>query len=55
MPRTVTSACSTSVTLSRTPNKMAARPPEFEKTEGVLAEFGFTANEIAQLKQAKVV
>ena len=30
------------VTLSRTPSKMAARPPEFgEQTEEVLAEFGF--------------
>ena len=32
------------VTLSRTPSKMAARPPEFgEQTEEVLAEFGFGA------------
>ena len=31
-------------TLSRTPSKMAARPPEFgEQTEEVLTEFGFTA------------
>ena len=44
------------VTLSRTPSKMAARPPEFgEQTDEVLAEFGFTANEIAGLRQAKVV
>jgi len=44
------------VTLSRTPSKMAARPPEFgEQTDEVLAEFGFTANEIAGLKQGKVV
>ena len=44
------------VTLSRTPSKMAARPPEFgEQTEEVLAEFGFSADEIAKLKQAKVV
>jgi formyl-CoA transferase len=43
-------------TLSRTPSKMAARPPEFgEQTEEVLAEFGFTANEIAELRKAKVV
>jgi crotonobetainyl-CoA:carnitine CoA-transferase CaiB-like acyl-CoA transferase len=42
--------------LSRTPSKMAARPPEFgEQTNEVLAEFGFTAEEIAQLRQAKVV
>src|ERR1700754_40664 len=44
------------VTLSRTPSKMAARPPEFgEQTDEVLAEFGFTADEIAGLRQAKVV
>ncbi len=35
---------------------MAARPPEFgEQTEEVLAEFGFTANEVALLRKAKVV
>jgi crotonobetainyl-CoA:carnitine CoA-transferase CaiB-like acyl-CoA transferase len=44
------------VTLSRTPSKMAARPPEFgEQTDEVLGEFGFGASEIAELKQAKVV
>ena len=44
------------VTLSRTPSQMAARPPEFgEQTEEVLAEFGFSADEIAGLRQAKVV
>ena len=43
-------------TLSRTPSKMAARPPEFgEQTEEVLAEFGFTADEISALRQIKVV
>jgi crotonobetainyl-CoA:carnitine CoA-transferase CaiB-like acyl-CoA transferase len=43
-------------TLSRTPSKMAARPPEFgEQTEEVLAEFGFTRDEIGKLKQTKVV
>ena len=43
-------------TLSRTPNRMAARPPEFgEQTEEVLAEFGFSAEEIGKLKEAKVV
>jgi len=43
-------------TLSRTPSKMVARPPEFgEQTEEVLAEFGFTADEIGALKQDKVV
>jgi crotonobetainyl-CoA:carnitine CoA-transferase CaiB-like acyl-CoA transferase len=44
------------VTLSRTPSKMAARPPEFgEQTEEVLAEFGFTAEEIGTLRRDKVV
>src|ERR1700712_5578605 len=44
------------VTLSRTPSKMAARPPEFgEQTEEVLAEFGFSADEINGLRQGKVV
>ena len=42
--------------LSRTPSKMVAPPPEFgEQTEEVLAEFGFSADEIADLKQHKVV
>jgi len=44
------------VTLSRTPSRMVARPPEFgEQTEDVLAEFGFSADEIAALKKVKVV
>jgi crotonobetainyl-CoA:carnitine CoA-transferase CaiB-like acyl-CoA transferase len=44
------------VTLSRTPSKMAARPPEFgEQTEEVLAEFGFSADEIAKLRHTNVV
>ena len=44
------------VTLSRTPSKMVARPPEFgEQTDEVLAEFGFEADEIAALRKAKVV
>ena len=44
------------VTLSRTPSKMAARPPEFgEQTDEVLAEFGFGADEIEALRQGKVV
>ena len=43
-------------TLSRTPSRMAARPPEFgEQTEEVLAEFGFGADEIKELRQRKVV
>src|SRR6266496_2302889 len=44
------------MTLSRTPSTMAARPPEFgEQTEEVLAEFGFASDEIAELRQRKVV
>ncbi|WLA54331.1 CaiB/BaiF CoA transferase family protein [Bradyrhizobium diazoefficiens] len=44
------------VTLSRTPSKMVARPPEFgEQTDEVLKEFGFDADEIAKLRDAKVV
>jgi crotonobetainyl-CoA:carnitine CoA-transferase CaiB-like acyl-CoA transferase len=44
------------VTLSRTPSTMAAPPPEFgEQTDEVLEEFGFSADEIASLRQAKVV
>ena len=44
------------VTLSRTPSRMAARPPEFgEQTAEVLAEFGFATDEIAELRQHKVV
>ena len=43
-------------TLSRTPSRMAARPPEFgEQTDDVLAEFGFSADEIGSLRQNKVV
>lgn len=43
-------------TLSRTPSTMAARPPEFgEQTDEVLTEFGFTADEIVELKQQHVV
>jgi crotonobetainyl-CoA:carnitine CoA-transferase CaiB-like acyl-CoA transferase len=42
--------------LSRTPSKMVAPPPEFgEQTEEVLAEFGFSPGEIAELKRRKVV
>src|SRR3979490_1685999 len=44
------------LTLSRTPSKMVMRPPEFgEQTEEVLAEFGFGKDEIADLRQCKVV
>jgi formyl-CoA transferase len=43
-------------TLSRTPSTIAARPPEVgEQTEELLAEFGFSADEIATLRQGKVV
>ena len=43
-------------TLSRTPSSMAARPPEVgEQTDDVLAQFGFSADEIAALHEAKVV
>ena len=44
------------VKLSRTPSKMAARPPEFgEHTEEILAEFGFDKDEIKDLRAQKVV
>ena len=44
------------MTLSRTPSRMVTRPPEFgEQTEEVLREFGFGADEIARLRDAKVV
>lgn len=43
-------------TLSRTPSKLVVRPPEFgEQTEEVLTEFGFSADEIQTLREAKVV
>jgi crotonobetainyl-CoA:carnitine CoA-transferase CaiB-like acyl-CoA transferase len=42
--------------LSRTPSHMVARPPEVgEQTDEVLGEFGFSAAEVADLKQQKVV
>jgi formyl-CoA transferase len=44
------------MTLSRTPSRMVARPPEFgEQTDEVLAEFGFSADEIGELRQSKVI
>lgn len=44
------------VTLSRTPSRMVARPPEFGKqTEEVLKEFGFDADEIVELRRHRVV
>ena len=43
-------------TMSRTPSRMAARPPlAGEQTDEVLTEFGFDAKEIAALKQNKVI
>ncbi|WP_425990488.1 CaiB/BaiF CoA transferase family protein [Afipia sp. DC4300-2b1] len=43
-------------TLSRTPSRMAARPPRVgEQTRDVLSEFGFSEQEIASLQQSKVV
>ncbi|HEX4177519.1 MAG TPA: CoA transferase [Rhizomicrobium sp.] len=42
--------------LSRTPSKMVAPPPEFgEQTDEVLIEFGFSMDEIAELRRDKVV
>jgi formyl-CoA transferase len=44
------------VTLSRTPSGMVAPPPRLgEHTDLVLGEFGFGADEIAKLKDAKVL
>ena len=44
------------ITLSRTPSKMVARPPEFgEQTEEVLSEFGFSKDEITDLRFRKVI
>ena len=43
-------------TLSRTPSRLAARPPELgEHTDAVLKEFGFSARDIAALHKAKTV
>lgn len=43
-------------TLSRTPSRMAARPPlTGEQTDDILMEFGFGATEIAALRQTKVI
>ena len=43
-------------TLSRTPSKIAARPPDLgEHTDEILKEFGFKDGEIAELHEAKAV
>jgi len=44
------------MTLSRTPSRMAVRPPDIgEHTDEVLKEFGFSADEISTLRKAKAV
>jgi crotonobetainyl-CoA:carnitine CoA-transferase CaiB-like acyl-CoA transferase len=44
------------VTLSRTPSRLAARPPELgEHTDAILKEFGFSKRDIAALHKAKAV
>jgi crotonobetainyl-CoA:carnitine CoA-transferase CaiB-like acyl-CoA transferase len=44
------------VALSRTPSRIAAPPPDMgQHTDEVLGEFGYTASEIAALREAKVV
>ncbi len=44
------------VSLSRTPSRIAAPPPELgEHTEEVLAEFGFHPDEIASFRNTKVI
>jgi crotonobetainyl-CoA:carnitine CoA-transferase CaiB-like acyl-CoA transferase len=44
------------VSLSRTPSQLAAAPPGLgEHTDAVLKEFGFSATEIAALRQANAI
>jgi crotonobetainyl-CoA:carnitine CoA-transferase CaiB-like acyl-CoA transferase len=44
------------VTLSRTPSRMATRPPEVgEHTDEILTEFDFSSDEIATLRRDKMV
>jgi crotonobetainyl-CoA:carnitine CoA-transferase CaiB-like acyl-CoA transferase len=44
------------VSLSRTPSRLAAAPPEIgQHTDEVLQEFGISAQEIAALRQAKLI
>jgi formyl-CoA transferase len=56
VPDTGTRLVAQPFTLSRTPSRMAARPPlAGEQTDEVLAEFGFAAPEIAALREARIV
>jgi formyl-CoA transferase len=44
------------VSLSRTPSSLVAPPPGIgEHTDGVLGEFGFSADEIAKLRAADAI
>jgi formyl-CoA transferase len=44
------------LSLSRTPSRAAAPPPERgEHTEEVLREFGFSSGEIATLREARII
>jgi formyl-CoA transferase len=44
------------VGLSRTPSRLAARPPDLgEHTNAILKEFGFSARDIAALHKAKAL
>jgi formyl-CoA transferase len=44
------------ITLSRTPSTISRRPPEIgEQTDEILAEFGFTTDEIATLRKDRVI
>jgi formyl-CoA transferase len=44
------------IALSRTPSRLAAPPPELgQHTDQVLAEFGFSAREIAALRKAQAI
>jgi len=56
VPETGTQLVAQPFTLSRTPGRIAARPPlAGEQTGEVLAEFGFDAPEIAALRAARVI
>ncbi len=44
------------VSLSRTPSRLVARPPDIgEHTDAVLKEFGFKAKEIEALRKANAI